>query len=160
MSRRQRLHVPGGTYYVVQHGSTNRPIFSQHDDYQLFERLLAATLRRTSSRAHAYCWTPQALHLALQIDNISVGRFMQGITSRYARSIHQRAAESGHFFKHRYRAILIDPEAYLPKLVRFIHHMPALSGMVLDPTTYPYTSHAVYRGSAEVPWVTDRKSVV
>ena len=41
MSRRQRLHVPGGTYYVVQRGSTTRPIFSQHQDYQLFERLLA-----------------------------------------------------------------------------------------------------------------------
>jgi putative transposase len=156
MSRRQRLHVPGGTYYVVQHGSTNRPIFTQPGDYQLFERLLAAALRRTSARVHAYCWTPQAIHLALQIDNISVGRFMQGITSRYARSIHQRAAESGHFFKQRYRAILIDPEAYLLKLVRFIHHVPAIAGMVPDAATHPHTSHAAYLGSAEMPWVTTR----
>ena len=106
MSRRQRLHVPGGTYYVVQRGSTTRPIFSQHQDYQLFERLLATALRRTGARLHAYCWTPDAIHIALQIDSVSVGRFMQGITSRYARSIHERAAESGHFFRQRYKAIL------------------------------------------------------
>jgi putative transposase len=126
MSRRQRLHVPGGTYYVVQRGSTTRPIFSQHQDYQLFERLLATALRRTGSRLHAYCWTPDAIHLALQIDSVSVGRFMQGITSRYARSIHERAAESGHFFRQRYKAILIDPNTYLLKLVRYIHHLPVL----------------------------------
>ena len=92
MSRRQRLHVPGGTYYVVQRGSRARPIFAQQQDYQHFERLLATALRRTGARLHAYCWTPDAIHLALQIDGVSVGRLMQGITSRYARglAIHAR----------------------------------------------------------------------
>jgi REP-associated tyrosine transposase len=159
MSRRQRLHVPGGTYYVVQRGSTTRPIFSQHQDYQLFERLLATALRRTGSRLHAYCWTPDAIHLALQIDSVSVGRFMQGITSRYARSIHERAAESGHFFRQRYKAILIDPNTYLLKLVRYIHHLPVLEALSSDPGTYPFTSHSAYLGRTETPWLTTRTAL-
>lgn len=156
MSRRQRLHVPGGTYYVVQRGSTTRPIFSQQQDYPLFERLLATALRRTGARLHAFCWTPDAIHLALQIDSVSVGRFMQGITSRYARSIHERAAESGHFFRQRYRAVLIDPDAYLLKLVRYIHYIPVLVGLSSEPDSYPFTSHAAYLGRSEVPWLTIR----
>jgi len=159
MSRRQRLHVPGGTYYVVQRGSTTRPIFSQHTDYQLFERLLATALRRTGARLHAYCWTPDAIHIALQIDSVSVGRFMQGITSRYARSIHERAAESGHFFRQRYKAILIDPDAYLLKLVRYIHHLPVSEGLGGDPTAYPFTSHGAYLGKVEIPWLTTRTAM-
>lgn len=156
MSRRQRLHVPGGTYYVVQRGSTTRPIFSQPQDYQLFERLLATALRRTGARLHAYCWTPDAIHLALQIDSVSVGRFMQGITSRYARSIHERAAESGHFFRQRYKAILIDPDAYLLKLVRYVHHLPVIEALSGEPGSYPFTSHGAYLGRTEMPWLTTR----
>ena len=159
MSRRQRLHVPGGTYYVVQRGSSTRPIFSEHQDYQLFERLLATALRRTGARLHAYCWTPDAIHLALQIDSVSVGRFMQGITSRYARSIHERAAESGHFFRQRYKAILIDPDVYLLKLVRYVHHIPVLGTLSSDPGSYPFTSHVAYLGRAEIPWLTTRTTL-
>ncbi len=107
MSRRQRLHVAGGTYYVVQHGNAHHPIFSQPEDYALFERLLATGLRRTNARVHGYCWTPQAIHLILQIDEVSVGRIMQGLTSRYARSMHRRIGESGHFFRQRYKAVLL-----------------------------------------------------
>jgi REP element-mobilizing transposase RayT len=159
MSRRQRLHVPGGTYYVVQRGSTTRPIFSQQQDYQLFERLLATALRRTGARLHAYCWTPDAIHLALQIDSVSVGRFMQGITSRYARSVHERAAESGHFFRQRYKAILIDPDAYLLRLVRYIHHIPVMDELSSDPGSYPFTSHVAYLGRNETPWLATRTAL-
>jgi putative transposase len=159
MSRRQRLHVPGGTYYVVQRGSTTRPIFTQQQDYQFFEQLLATALRRTGARLHAYCWTPDAIHLALQIDSVSVGRFMQGITSRYARSIHARAAESGHFFRQRYKAILIDPDAYLLRLVRYIHHIPVMDSLSSDPGSYPFTSHVAYLGLTEIPWLTTRTAL-
>jgi hypothetical protein len=108
---------------------------------------------------HAYCWTPDAIHLALQIDSVSVGRFMQGITSRYARSIHERAAESGHFFRQRYKAILIDPDTYLLKLVRYIHHIPVIEALSSDPGSYPCTSHVAYLGRTEMPWLTTRTAM-
>jgi REP element-mobilizing transposase RayT len=121
--------------------------------------LLATALRRTGARLHAYCWTPDAIHLALQIDSVSVGRFMQGITSRYARSIHERAAESGHFFRQRYKAILIDPDAYLLKLVRHIHHIPVFEGLSSEPGSYPFTSHIAYLDRTEKPWLTTRTAM-
>jgi REP element-mobilizing transposase RayT len=157
MSRRQRLHVPRGTYYVVQRGSAHQPIFSTPEDYSVFERLLAAGLRRNGTTVHAYCWTPQAIHLLLQIDEISVGRFMQGLTSRYARSIHQRAGESGHFFQQRYQATLLDAETYLLKLMNYIHYIPESSGMIEDARAYPHSSHRAYLREADVPWLTTRK---
>jgi putative transposase len=159
MSRRQRLHVPGGTYYIVQHGSTLHPIFSQPEDYGLLERLLSATLNRTGARLHAYCWTPSAIHLVLQIADVSVGRIMQGLTSRYARSMHQRFGESGHFFRQRYQAALIDPDAYLLKLVHYIHHRPVLDGLVEQAGAHPYSSHNAYLGEVHVPWLHTRTTL-
>jgi REP element-mobilizing transposase RayT len=121
--------------------------------------LLATALRRTGARLHAYCWTPDAIHLALQIDSVSVGRFMQGITSRYARSIHERAAESGHFFRQRYKAILVDPDAYLLKLVRYIHHIPVREALSSEVGGYPFTSHVGYLGRTEIAWLTTRTTL-
>ena len=159
MSRRQRLHVPGGTYYIVQQGSAHQPVFSQPQDYQLFERLLAAALNRTESRLHAYCWMPNAIHLIVQIDEISVGRFMQGLTGRYARNIHQRDGASGHFFQQRYKALLVDPDEYLLKLIHYVHYLPVLGGLVQSPSEFSHSSHGAYSGSADVPWVNTRTAM-
>lgn len=159
MSRRQRLHVPGGTYYIVQQGSTHHPIFAQPEDYELFERLLAAALNRTDSRLHAFCWTPSAIHMVVQIDEISVGRFMQGLTGRYARNIHQRDGASGHFFQQRYRALLVDPDEYLLKLIHYIHYLPVLGGLAHDPVEFAHSSHCAYLGVAQVPWLNTRSAL-
>jgi len=159
MSRRQRLHIPQGMYYVIQRGSEYQPVFSGPADYAMFERLLTGALRRTHTVVHAYCWTPQAIHMLVQIDDIPVGRFMQGLTSRYARSIHQLAGGTGHFFQQRYQAILIDAEAYMRKLVRYIHYVPVLGGAQPNPESHLYSSHAAYAGTTQVPWLTTRAAL-
>jgi len=156
MSRRQRLHIPHALYHVIQRGSEHQPVFTAPADYAMFERLLTGALRRTHTSVHAYCWMPQAIHMLVQIDEIPVGRFMQGLTSRYARSIHQRAGGTGHFFQQRYQAILIDSESYLRKLVRYIHYVPVLAGLAPTPRSYSNTSHSAYVGTIQAPWLTTR----
>jgi REP element-mobilizing transposase RayT len=153
MSYRQRIHVPGGTYHVVQRGTRLRPIFSHPDDYELFESVLQAALRSTGARLHAYCWTTEAVYLAVQIDEISVGHFMQWLKSRYARGIQRRLGERGHLFQVRYDAVIIDPNAYLPSLIHYIHYVPVVSGLAQSPDDFPHTSHQAYLEERSVPWL-------
>lgn len=153
MPRRQRIHVPEGTYYVIQRGGRQTPVFARPEDYELFERLLQGVLNRTGVRLHAYCWTPDALHLALRIEDVTLGRFMQGLTSRYARDAQQRMGESGHFFRQRYQAVLIEPAHYLLPLVQYLHHLPVLEGLANSPDDHCYSSHRAYSGAADVPWL-------
>lgn len=153
MSYRQRIHVPGGTYHVVQRGTKLRPIFSQPEDYALFESVLQAALRSTGARLHAYCWTSEAVYLAVQIDEISVGHFMQWLKSRYARGIQRRIGERGHLFQVRYDAVIIDPVAYLPRLIHYIHYIPVLRGLAESPDDFPHTSHQAYLDARSVPWL-------
>jgi REP element-mobilizing transposase RayT len=156
MSRRPRLNIPGGTYYVVQHGGARRPIFSCEDDYALFESLVVAGLKRHGATAYAYCWTPDAIHLVLRTGDTPIGRLMQGLTSRFARSIHLREGESGHFFRTRYQAALVDSESYLAKLVHYVHHIPVLTEVATDLAAYGYSSHRAYLGETPTPWVNTR----
>jgi len=154
MSRRSRLHVPGGVYYVVQRSNANQPIFTDAADYAIFERLLATMLARCRARVHAFCWEVDAIHLALQVTDMPVGRLMQRLSSQYARRVHRRQGNGGHLFQQRYHSLLIDPDAYLLKLVRFLHHIPVRSGTVRDPNDYALSSQRAYLGMTQIPWLT------
>jgi putative transposase len=154
MSRRSRLHVPEGVYYVVQRSNARQPIFTDPADYLTFERLLATMLARCRARVHAYCWETGAIHLVVQISDMPVGRLMQRLSSQYARRVHRRQGESGHLFQQRYQALLIDPEAYLLKLIRYLHLLPVRSGRVTSPDEDDLTSHRAYLGARQVPWLT------
>ena len=153
MPRRRRIHVPCGTYYVLRRTHSPYPIFSQADDYALLESLLPAALRRTGATLLAHCWTPNAIHLALQIDAAPVGDFMRELTSQYAQHVHRRTGERGQFFRRPYQSTLIDPDAYLPMLIHYLHYIPVLTGLVHDPEDYAHSSHRAYLGSTHQPWL-------
>ena len=151
MSRRSRLHVPGGLYYVVQRGNARQPIFTDASDYATFEQLLAAMVVRCRTRVHAFYWTKDAIHFAVQIADLPVGRLMQRLTSQYARKVHRKHGESGHLFQQRYHALLVDPDTYLLRLIRYIHLMPVRAGIVKEPGEYTLSSHNAYVGMTQVP---------
>lgn len=153
MSRRSRLHVPGGLYYVVQRGNARQPIFNDASDYATFEQLLAAMVVRCRTRVHAFYWTRDAIHFVVQIADLPVGRLMQRLTSQYARKVHRKHGDSGHLFQQRYHALLVDPDRYLLKLIRHIHLMPVRAGIVKDPAEYTLSSHNAYLGTSNVPWL-------
>jgi len=62
-----------------------------------------------------------------------VGRLMQRLSSQYARRVHRRQGNGGHLFQQRYHSLLIDPDAWLLKLIRYLHLIPVRSGAVRDP---------------------------
>lgn len=153
MPRRQRLHVPGGLYYLEQHNGPNQPLFLQCGDYDVFEQLLHAALERTASRVYAYCWTTHAIHLLVQIDETPLSSLMQGLNTSYAHHMHRGARMAGPLFQHRYRSVLLDPETYLLCAVRYLHHLPVLLQLSATPDDYSHTSHSAYRGAAATPWL-------
>jgi REP element-mobilizing transposase RayT len=159
MSRPPRVHVPGGTYYLIQRSGAGQKIFASPDDYAFLEQLVPTALRRNRASAYAYCWTPDAIHLVVRAGEVPIGRMMQGLTSRYARQIHRRSGESGHFFRTRYQAVLVDADEYLLKLIQYVHYIPVLTGLALHVDEYAYTSHRAYAGTAETSWINPRAAL-
>jgi putative transposase len=158
MSRRRRLNVPG-TYYVVQVSIADHFLFATSSDYAHFERLLADSLARTHTRALLYCWLPHSIHLGLQIERAPLGRFMQRLTSAYAREAHRRLGARGHLFAQRYRAVLIDPGQWLLPLTQYLHFLPVTTGLVNTPEEYEFSSHGAYLGRDQAAWL-DKRSVL
>ncbi len=111
-------------------------------------------LARCRARVHAFCWEVDAIHLALQVTDMPVGRLMQRLSSQYARRVHRRQGNGGHLFQQRYHSLLIDPDAYLLKLIRHLHLIPVRSQTVSDPNDYALSSQRAYLGMTQVPWLT------
>ena len=154
MARRLRLHVPGGFYHVTLRGNHRQPIFFAEADRDLLDDVVADAVDRLAARVHAYCWMTNHLHVLVQISDAPLGRLILRIASQYARAVQTRLDTTGHLFERRYHAVLVDADAYLMTLIRYIHLNPVRAGLVADPAAYPWSSHRVYLGACRRHWVT------
>jgi putative transposase len=154
MPRRLRLHVPGAFFHVTLRGNHRNAIFEQPGDRLTIERLVAESIALFDARVHAYCWMTNHVHLLLQTGAAPLGKIMQRIAARYARIVQARSPTTGHLFERRYFAVLVDADAYLLRLVRYIHHNPVRAGLVDCLDDYPWSSHQAYLGLCEKPWLT------
>jgi REP element-mobilizing transposase RayT len=154
MARRLRLHAPGAFYHVTLRGNHQQPIFFRNEDRDLMERVIADSLERSVAKVHAYCWMTNHVHLLIQVSDVPLGRLMLRIASTYARTVQLQLQTTGHLFERRYHATLVDADNYLLAVLRYIHLNPVMAGLVSNPGAYPWSSHRVYLGLADTPWVT------
>jgi hypothetical protein len=94
------------------------------------------------------------IHLIMQIGDIPLSRIMQNISLRYTKWINFRRSRTGHVFQGRYKALLLDADAYLLELVRYVHLNPVRAGMVPMSEDYPWSGHRGYIGDELLPWLT------
>lgn len=154
MARHPRLHVPGGFYHVTLRGNHQQPIFFRLEDRGLLDQIVAESINLLRARVHAYCWMTNHLHLLVQVGDRPLWRLMLRVASSYARKVQYRLDTTGHLFERRYHAALIDSDRYLLAVIRYIHLNPVEAGLVADPLAWPWSSHGVYLGKRERPWVT------
>ena len=143
-------------YHVIQRGVARRKIFTRKGDEAKFLDILGDVAQRYGHRIHAYCLMNNHVHLAMQAGDQPLGRAMQSLFGRYGQWFNRTRKRSGHLFQDRYRAILVDKDAYLSELVRYIHLNPVRVGAVGKPEAYRWSSHRHYLSDSGPEWlVTD-----
>jgi REP element-mobilizing transposase RayT len=155
VSRRLRVHVPGGFYHVTLRGNHQQDIFRVDADRLLLNAIVARATERYGARLHAYCWMSNHLHLLLQVGEQPLAHVMRQIASGYARAFQQKIETTGHLFERRYHATLVDVDSYLMELLRYIHLNPVRARLVNHPAEYRWSSHHAYAGrTAPELWLT------
>lgn len=148
------MHIPGGLYHVMLRGNGGQPVFFDRQDRSYFYHLLQQGVDRYSHRIHAYCLMGNHIHMAIQVGEVPLSKVMHNLSFRYTRWINDRHKRTGHVFQGRYKALLVDADAYLLELIRYIHLNPVKAGMVERPELYISSSHRTYLGEKVVPWLT------
>lgn len=154
MPRSPRIHAPGAMYHVTLRGNHRQDIFFTPDDRRLLTHIVREVIADCDARLHAYCYMTNHVHALLQVSDIPLSKIMLLVAGQYARSVQARLQTTGHLFEKRYHALLVDADAYLLTLLRYIHLNPVRAGLVSSPDEYPWSSHHAYLGTRTEPWVT------
>ena len=153
MSRRPRLHRPGGYYHVTLRGNHRQDIFRDPADRSMLDAIVRSASERTGARVLAYCWMTNHLHMVVQVEREPLERLMQPIGSKYARYLQRATDTTGHLFERRYHAVLVTHEHQLLHVVRYVHFNPVRAGLVAAPGDYLWSSHRQYLGQTARSWV-------
>ena len=154
MSRPRRVHIPGGLFHVTLRGNHREALFSIGSDRDVLIGMLRDGVVRHSARVHAFCLMTNHIHLLVQSGEAPLGTMVSWVAAKYSRFRHKQLCQSGHLFERRFFSRLVDDDAYLMQLLRYIHLNPVEAGLVLDPSEHRWSSHRAYLGEETIDWLT------
>ena len=154
MSRPIRIEFPDALYHVTARGDRREAIFDDDLDRRLFLSTLEQVVNRFSWVCHAWCLMDNHYHLLIQTPDGNLSKGMRQLNGVYTQASNRRHRRVGHLFQGRFKAILVDGDAYLLELSRYVVLNPVRAGMVKAPADWPWSS---YRASVGLeppqPWL-------
>ncbi len=99
-------------------------IFHDERYYQAFLDTLPEAHQRFHCIIHAYCLMGNHYHLLLETPDANLSRIMRHINGVYTQRHNRLKKSDGPLFRGRYKALLVDKDAYLLQLSRYIHRSP------------------------------------
>ncbi len=144
MARPLRVEIEGGFYHVFSRGIRKDPIFLNDRDREVFLEKLGDELKKYGIKCHAYVLMKNHYHLLLETPQGGLQRAMHGINGSYANWFKKKHELVGPLFQGRYKAILIEADAYLAVVSAYIHLNPVRKGYLEKPEEYRWSSLKYY----------------
>jgi len=155
MARLPRFFVPGYPVHVIQRGNNRVSIFHTTRDFIHYLELLADAATANGLKIHGHVLMSNHVHLvATPGSPISLPRTMQSVGTSYVRWFNRHYGRTGTLWEGRYRATIVDTDAYLLTCLRYIELNPVRAGLVDDPASYRWSSYGANALGADDPLVT------
>lgn len=124
MARQLRIQYPGAVYHAMCRGNERRDIFRSDEDRMAFLRFLARSLEIYSVKLHAYVLMADHFHLLIETPLGNLSEFMRRFNITYTGFFNRQHQRVGHLYQGRYKSVLVEREAYLSTVSRYIHLNP------------------------------------
>jgi putative transposase len=124
MSRPWRIRFGGAKYHVTVRGNNRQCVFHADEDYLRFLDQLSDSLEKDRVILYAYVLMPNHFHLFVETPGGNLSRFMQRLNTAYSMYHRYKRTLPGHCFQGRFGAKLVDGDAYILRLTRYIHLNP------------------------------------
>ncbi|VAW70964.1 FIG00759408: hypothetical protein [hydrothermal vent metagenome] len=151
MARPLRIEYPGALYYVTSRGDRQAAIYADDEDRQSFLSVLQKVVARYNWVCHAYCQMTDHYHLLIETPDGNLSRGMRHLNGVFTQLSNRRHQRRGALFQGRYKAILLDADAYLLELSRYIVLNPVRTGAVNGPADWCWSSFLAMSGMQPVP---------
>jgi putative transposase len=155
--------IEGGYYHLYNRGVEKRDIFLDEQDYSVFLHYLKKYLCPTpleGSDPHplsteisllSFCLMLNHFHLFVKQNSINgITKLVRAVCTNYVMYFNKKYSRVGTLFQGKYKAVLVDNEAYFLHLSRYIHLNPYPES---NPKLYPYSSYKYYLGQKQANWI-------
>ena len=114
MPRKPRFQLPGIPQHIVQRGNNREPCLYAKADYQRYLDDLGNALKTNNCDLHTYVLMTNHVHLLITPQTeFGLSRTLQDTGCKYVRYINATYRRTGTLWEGRYKASLVDSEAYL-----------------------------------------------
>jgi len=127
MARPQRIEHEGAVYHVTARGNERRAIFIDDADRERFLRVLGESVKRFEVRLYLFCLMGNHVHLVLETPRANLSQFMHRVETAYTVYFNRRHERCGHLLQGRYGARLVEKDAYILRLSRYVHLNPVFT---------------------------------
>jgi REP element-mobilizing transposase RayT len=147
--------TPGNFYHIYNRGNNRQDVFIQERNYAYFMDLWWKHTSQTAE-TYAYCLLKNHFHATVYIKdeealtgsgNPSVlklkepSQYFSNLFNAYTRAVNLATGRSGALFERPFERIPVTDEAYLLRLVVYIHQNPQKHKFVADFRDWPYSSY-------------------
>ena len=154
MSRPLRIEFPGALYHVTSRGDRREDIFFDDTDRAALLDVMAQGMARFDAQVLAYCLMGNHYHLVLHTRRANLSALMRHVNGVSTQAFNRRHGKVGHLYQGRFKAILVDREAYLLEVCRYVELNPVRAGMVTAPQDWAWSSYRAHVGLAPLaPWL-------
>jgi len=151
MARPLRIEFPGALYHVTSRGNARAPIFLEDRDRRLLLHILSDVVARYRWVCHAYCLMTNHFHLLVETPEANLSRGMRQLNGLYTQRFNRAHERVGHILQGRFGAVLVERDAHLLELARYVVLNPVRAGLVAAAEAYPWSSLQATIGLAPAP---------
>jgi putative transposase len=160
MSRPLRLEYAGAFWHVTARGNERREIFRDDDDRLEFLRVLGRAVTLFRWRLHAYVLMGNHYHLLVETPEPTLSCGMRQLNGLYTQGFNRRHRRVGHLFQGRFKAILVEKEAHLLELARYVVLNPVRASVARSAAAWPWSSYRATAGIEKAPpWLEIRTTL-
>src|SRR5262249_946395 len=152
MGRLPRTIDGGLVYHALNRGNNRADVFTDDADRVAFLEALARTKERYPFRLFGYCLMTNHFHLLLRPEpSQSISRILHSRTVAHTWRYHKRHRTSGHVWQGRFKSPVIQDDAHLLVVLRYIEANPLRARLVADPADYRWSSFQQHGAGRDDP---------
>ena len=153
MPRTERLEYENAYYHVMNRGRGRQTIFHGQKYIESFLDCLAEAHERFAAQVHAYCLMSNHYHVLISTPLANISRIMRHVNGVYTQRYNRLKRTDGPLFRGRFKSIIIDADAYLLQVSRYIHRNPVDTKrpLVKRLEQYPWSSYPAYINTISAP---------
>jgi putative transposase len=124
MARQLRMEFEGAIHHITVRSNGKEYLFEDDPDRVYLLGRLQESAEQHGVRVYLFCLMRNHFHLVVETPKGNLGRFMQSLLTGYTVYFNLRHRHHGHVTQGRYGARLVEGDAYLLKLSRYVHLNP------------------------------------